>query len=149
MASSSVIADIQSLESLFAHSATLQDKADGLRSFLDRKIKDDTESSRFGTLLPGLQSESNPLRGTEDERMQRYMLDFVQKHGLVETYEDWVIEKAYLNANRPLLRLPCANVDPAKQLKCPQNGTLACSECKLVSYCSKMSGISNWIVDNY
>jgi hypothetical protein len=139
MASSSVTADIQSLESLFGRSATVQDKADVLRSFLDRKIKDDNEPGRLGTLLPGLQSDSNPLRGIDDEKMQRYIHDFVEKHGLEETYQDWAIEHAYLDANRPLLRLPCANVDPAKHLKCPENGTLACSECKLVSYCSKVS----------
>jgi hypothetical protein len=35
-------------------------------------------------------------------------------------------------------RLPCANVDVDKYKACPNNGTMACSACKLTSYCSKV-----------
>src|SRR6266704_595352 len=38
----------------------------------------------------------------------------------------------------PLERLPCANVKADKYKTCPNPGTLACSACKLVSYCSEV-----------
>jgi len=42
-------------------------------------------------------------------------------------------------SDKPLETLPCANVDPARNWRCPEDGKLACSECRLVSYCSKVS----------
>ena len=38
----------------------------------------------------------------------------------------------------PLDVLPCANVDVEKHAICDKPGKLACSSCKLVSYCSKV-----------
>ena len=38
----------------------------------------------------------------------------------------------------PLDILPCANVDVERHFVCEKPGKLACSSCKLVSYCSKV-----------
>lgn len=38
----------------------------------------------------------------------------------------------------PLEFLPCANVDAERAMVCQKRGTMACSACKLVSYCSKV-----------
>ena len=38
----------------------------------------------------------------------------------------------------PLEVLPCANVNVEKHAACEKPGKLACSSCKLVSYCSKV-----------
>lgn len=52
----------------------------------------------------------------------------------------------------PLDHNPCANVVVANAWACPSPGTLACSACKLVSYCSKVRlfflfGINSpWVV---
>jgi len=35
--------------------------------------------------------------------------------------------------------LPCANVQAAKYTMCESQGTMACSACKLVAYCSKVT----------
>ena len=35
--------------------------------------------------------------------------------------------------------LPCANVETEKYRACPNQGKMACSSCRLVSYCSKVS----------
>jgi hypothetical protein len=35
--------------------------------------------------------------------------------------------------------LPCANVEAEKYRACPNPGKMACSSCRLVSYCSKVS----------
>jgi hypothetical protein len=40
----------------------------------------------------------------------------------------------------PLECLPCANVEIQKYKACPKPGTKTCSSCKLVSYCSAVSG---------
>jgi hypothetical protein len=40
----------------------------------------------------------------------------------------------------PLECLPCANVEVHKYKACPKPGTKTCSSCKLVSYCSAVSG---------
>ncbi|EPQ57739.1 hypothetical protein GLOTRDRAFT_37501 [Gloeophyllum trabeum ATCC 11539] len=41
-------------------------------------------------------------------------------------------------------RLPCANVDVENRSHCPGEGTMACSRCKLVSYCSKECQRGHW-----
>ena len=51
---------------------------------------------------------------------------------------DTVIEAPY-DGPFPLLKNhPCANVDGAKHAACVGPGKMACSECRLVSYCSKV-----------
>jgi len=42
----------------------------------------------------------------------------------------------------PPTTLPCANVQAEKYTVCENPGTMACSACKLVSYCSKVSHIN-------
>jgi hypothetical protein len=150
MASSSNAAGIHSLGRLLERSATIQDKADLFRSFLDDEVKNDSGTHISGTLLPGYQNESDPLRDRASERKQRDIQQLVEKHGLRETYLDWATEHASLDMddNKPLSRLPCANVDAPKNWKCPDDGTLACSGCRLVSYCSKVSKLSNCIRGN-
>jgi hypothetical protein len=138
MASSSNPADIQSLGRLLERSVTIQDKADLLRSFLDDMAKNDSGSHISGTLLPGCQNESDPLRDWASERKQRDLQRLVETHGLEHTLLDWTVPLD-MDGNKPLSRLPCANVDAPKNWKCPNDGTSACSGCKLVSYCSKVS----------
>jgi len=41
-------------------------------------------------------------------------------------------------------RLPCANVEVEKYKTCDNPGTMACSGCKLVSYCSKVLFFQFW-----
>ncbi|KDR66055.1 hypothetical protein GALMADRAFT_232756 [Galerina marginata CBS 339.88] len=44
----------------------------------------------------------------------------------------------------PLEILPCANVQADKYRVCNQPGTMVCSECRLVSYCSKECQKAHW-----
>lgn len=44
----------------------------------------------------------------------------------------------------PLETLPCANVEPDKFRACSKPGTMACSACKLVSYCSRECQKARW-----
>ena len=51
---------------------------------------------------------------------------------------DTVIEAPYDGAFLLLKNHPCANVDGATHAACAGAGKMACSECRLVSYCSKV-----------
>ncbi|KAH6906719.1 hypothetical protein BKA70DRAFT_396558 [Coprinopsis sp. MPI-PUGE-AT-0042] len=44
----------------------------------------------------------------------------------------------------PLERLPCANVEVDQYSACSKPGTMRCSACKLVSYCSKECQKAHW-----
>ncbi|KAG8216800.1 hypothetical protein J3R82DRAFT_7049 [Butyriboletus roseoflavus] len=46
----------------------------------------------------------------------------------------------------PLDVLPCANVNVNKHDVCKKPGKLACSSCKLVSYCSKECQVAHWAI---
>ncbi|KZP28089.1 hypothetical protein FIBSPDRAFT_917742 [Athelia psychrophila] len=43
-----------------------------------------------------------------------------------------------------LEKLPCAHSDAAENWRCPNDGTMACANCKLVSYCSKGCQTTHW-----
>jgi hypothetical protein len=82
------------------------------------------------------------LRTAGGEPEFKLMLDLFEKHGISESYLNWALE--HLSTEKPLERLPCANAVPEKNWRCQENGTMACSGCKLVSYCSKVSSIINF-----
>jgi len=145
MASSSTTADIQSLERILERSPTIRDKTDAFRSFLNDQIKNDNDTHTL-TLFPGCRDEFNPLA---DEQRMRDLDSLAEKHGLKDVYVDWAMENVPMGLDsKPLLRLPCANFDGTKNWKCDKDGTMACGGCKLVSYCSKVSGISGYMFDN-
>ena len=58
----------------------------------------------------------------------------------LEGVDDFLQELTKVSKPRyPLpLVLPCANVEPKLYHACSNPGTMACSACKLVSYCSKV-----------
>jgi len=62
------------------------------------------------------------LQSLMADRVANKMLD-----GLLPDEEQW---------SSPILKLPCANVNPSLHRKCFETGTRACSGCRLVSYCS-------------
>ncbi|KAM6494778.1 protein of unknown function (DUF4470) domain containing protein [Amanita muscaria] len=55
-----------------------------------------------------------------------------------------MMEQTLHPRNPPPTSLPCANVQPAKYTICKDPGTMACSACKLVSYCSKECQKAHW-----
>ena len=68
----------------------------------------------------------------------------MKAQGIWEVYQEAELRNigtSLLDKVKPLPRLPCANVEPAKTRECGKEGKLACGACKLVSYCSKVSDI--------
>ena len=82
-----------------------------------------------------MRPSNKDMHGELDE----YPYDLAIKHGLDQEFNDWVLRRALMNALQPFERLPCANMLREGLLHCRKEGTLACSQCKLVSYCSKVS----------
>jgi len=62
----------------------------------------------------------------------------IRKHHLEKAHYDWVLSESRKSSDRPLERLPCANVKPSEDWRCTKDGTMACANCRLVSYCSKV-----------
>ena len=58
-----------------------------------------------------------------------------------QTFMQTMIQESMKPKFPPPENLPCANVEVAKHQACKNPGKLACSACKLVSYCSKVRWI--------
>lgn len=65
-----------------------------------------------------------------------------EKSNTPETFLQTMIQECMTPKFPPLQNLPCANVEVEKYQACKNPGTLACSVCKLVSYCSKVRLVS-------
>jgi hypothetical protein len=109
-----------------------------LMAYLRGELAEDPDKLQDYTLLRSLPDgriESLHSSGNADDESTNNLLDLLEKHGI--HWHDMVIALAAV-AEKPLERLPCANVEPKKNWRCQESGRLACSECKLVSYCSKV-----------
>ncbi|KDQ54025.1 hypothetical protein JAAARDRAFT_38618 [Jaapia argillacea MUCL 33604] len=54
------------------------------------------------------------------------------------------VRAGYALKIQPLEKLFCANFQVQQHRTCPHEGRLACSACKLVSYCSKVCQQQHW-----
>jgi hypothetical protein len=130
--------EVQALADQLEHLGTTQDKMDVVASFVQDSISRGELSNV--TFKPGIQPMSD--HSQDDEEGQELLMTLLQNHGLEHAYFEWVVENAEaiggLGTDETLERLPCANVEAAKNWRCTEDGTLACSQCKLVSYCSKV-----------
>jgi len=93
-----------------------------LRSF-ERDLS--TQSANIKVLPP------EPATASED--------DFPEDLNTMEDHLYNASERSLRPQHPPPTTLPCANVQPSKYKICKDPGTMACSACKLVSYCSKVS----------
>jgi hypothetical protein len=89
------------------------------------------------TLSIGDRIGSAPVFGNDIDKSTNsfFTPELLERHGI--HWHDIAIAFAGVG-EKPLERLPCANVEPTKSWRCQENGRLACGECKLVSYCSKV-----------
>ena len=112
-----------------------RDKEIALVEYLQAPLEVDTTlkllPSGFGT------SDSN---GGGETRKSTIFADIISKHNLGQAYLNWIFTDYQPTAtnNKPLERLPCANVKPEENGGCRDDGKLTCGECHLVSYCSKV-----------
>ena len=93
------------------------------------------QNANIRVIPPNPRSEREPL------------LDGIDEYGGMDTILKQLIDSFAKNQTPrfPIpQRLPCANVEVEKYKTCDNPGTMACSGCKLVSYCSKALFFHFW-----
>ena len=95
------------------------------------------QNANIRVIPPNPRSEREPL------------LDGIDEYGGMDTILKQLIDSFAKNQTPrfPIpQRLPCANVEVEKYKTCDNPGTMACSGCKLVSYCSKAPFFHFWFL---
>ncbi len=121
--------EVTSLFSTMHMTPALIDKirAEATRSFeRDQSI----QSPNLKALPPDPATESKGFQSPEDD--DNY--GPAQHQALFKN----MMEQSLHPRHAPPTALPCANVQADKYTACENLGTMACSACKLVSYCSKV-----------
>ena len=113
-----------------------------LREFHEALADRDKSKPIEHKLLQGGGEESFSDNNDADGENLLILLKLVQEHNLIRVYLDSMMSYSQSMAEKPLERLPCANVEPAKDWRCSKDGRMTCRDCKLVSYCSK---VRHWI----
>lgn len=117
---------VEQFSSLMTPSGMAEAKAESVRSFK----RDMTTQSENIRLIPPDPKKSNmfpPLDGIESLGPTDFQSTF-QK----------ILKTSMSPRYPPPSILQCANVQATKYTACEKPGTMACSICKLVSYCSKV-----------
>ncbi|KAK0188295.1 hypothetical protein F5146DRAFT_1002396 [Armillaria mellea] len=136
---------VDNLEKSFSELSTKDDKKSVLLSSLEN-LEGDSQGSLFHLYAsPGTPKSSTTV---EERTAWKAFEGLIARHGLQD--EMFSVTKALCNQSRlafgtqmppPLSRLGCANHVVSKSQFCPRDGTLTCSGCFLVRYCSKESWI--------
>ncbi|KAK0202285.1 hypothetical protein DFS33DRAFT_882083 [Desarmillaria ectypa] len=144
----SMQAFLDDLENSFSGLSTKDDKKSALLSSLEK-----LRSGSQGSLIHLYATPGIPKSGTDVKDINDWK-DFetlIARHGLQEKMFD--VAKALCGQSRlefgtqmppPLSRLGCANHIVSKSQFCPRDGTLTCSGCSLVRYCSKECQTAHW-----
>ena len=95
----------------------------------------DTINSNLRALPPDSQTDSQL-----DTRLSGLDTSTLAPSALLDVFRESVREGSKPRYPPPEV-LPCANVETEKYRACPNPGKMACSSCRLVSYCSKVSNL--------
>lgn len=129
MASSGI--DLIELEARLSRLSTVDEKLAVLKSL-------DTRSKVTGNINSGGNNVPNPA---EDPDIPGLWSIISAHPGLPEAYGS-LITNAIMDGtaavNCAIRQQPCANIDAARRFACPIRGSLLCSSCQLVHYCSKV-----------
>ncbi len=139
---------IDNLEKSFSRLSTKDDKKSALLSSLEN-LEGDSQAS----LIQLYASPGTPRSSTnvEDITAWKAFECLIARHGLQD--EMFSVAKVLCDRSRlafgtqmppPLSRLGCANQVASKSQFCPRDGTLTCSGCFLVRYCSKECQLAHW-----
>jgi hypothetical protein len=93
----------------------------------------DTKNSNLRALPPDSQTSSEL-----DTRLSGLDTSALGPSALLDMFRESVREGSKPRYPPPEV-LPCANVETEKYRACPNPGKMACSSCRLVSYCSKVN----------
>ena len=79
---------------------------------------------------------SNPISQTRHRNDEDAMYGLLKRNGL--DFDDYMNILMKTTFDVSLARAPCAHVVPGEAWNCPNEGRMACSNCKIVAYCSKV-----------
>ncbi|KAK0437608.1 uncharacterized protein EV420DRAFT_1587760 [Desarmillaria tabescens] len=138
---------IDDLEKSFSKLSTKDDKKSALLSCMER-LGSDSQGSLIQLYgCPGIPKSGKNV----DDNDRKALEGLIARHGLQDDLFD--VAKALRNESRlalgtkmppPLSRLGCANQIISKSQFCPKDGTMTCSGCFLVRYCSKECQSTHW-----
>ncbi|KAK0452836.1 uncharacterized protein EV420DRAFT_1558595 [Desarmillaria tabescens] len=148
--------NMQALDSLNKSLSELSSKDDKkltLLSFLDKRERDSKQP--LNVLFPSPNTPKT-IPNLEDAKYVKALDDIIKRHGLQKE----MIEVGRILSSRkplefgtpmppPLSRLSCANQDTSKSQFCYKDGTMSCSGCLLVRYCSKECQLKDWRSHKY
>ena len=152
-------------KALYQYDARLESLAkqlDSLRGDYEAKkmaLTDYLEEATLKAAAQGVQYESNSEESdsefskskTKREKGPYDAYTLAERHELGQVFQDWVLRRSLRAAHRPFERLPCANSTPVHPTEdknssrsknnghCENEAKLTCAQCRLVSYCSKVS----------
>ncbi|PBK64333.1 hypothetical protein ARMSODRAFT_918507, partial [Armillaria solidipes] len=128
--------------------SSANDKKAALLAFLDKLERD--SKPPLNLLYPSSNTpKTNP--NVEDIINQRALEDLIARHGLQQ--EMFEVQRTQFSRTPlkfgtpmppPLGRLSCANQSTSKSQFCLKDGTMSCSGCFLVRYCSKECQLKHW-----
>lgn len=144
--SADISVKLQSLSDQLDQSEHARDKEIALVKYLQAHLEADKDHTTLKLLPSALGTPDGDGRG--ETRESTILSDIIRKHNLGQAYLDWVFTYLQPTAadNKPLERLPCANVKAEENWGCRNDGKLTCGECHLVSYCSKECQRTHWRV---
>ncbi|KAK0224510.1 hypothetical protein EDD85DRAFT_243310 [Armillaria nabsnona] len=139
---------IDNLEKSFSKLSTKNDKKSALLSSLEN-----LEGDSQGSLIQLYASPGTPKSSTNvgDMTAWKAFEGLIARHGLQD--EMFSVAKVLCDQSclafgtqmpPPFSRLGCANQVASKSQFCPRDGTLTCSGCFLVRYCSKECQLAHW-----
>lgn len=136
--SADILIKLQSLSDRLDQSELARDKEIALVEYLQAHLEDDKGYTTLKLAPSGF--ETSDGNGGGEARESTIFADIIRKHNLGQAHLNWVFTHLQPTAanNKPLERLPCANVKPEENRGCRNDGKLTCGECHLVSYCSKV-----------
>jgi hypothetical protein len=135
---------LKDLSVQFSRLSTQEERLDLLENAL-REHSPTAEEIRLPLTLGDAQNHSRKKENTRDENIVKEIYALGTRYGLQSLMVDRVANKMLDGIlpdeekwSSPILKLPCANVNPSLHKKCYETGIHACSGCRLVSYCSNV-----------
>jgi hypothetical protein len=129
--------DLDSLDAELSRLSTTDAKLDAVSRWAQAGRIADAPSVFLSS--EGTTRGADQLRSSCSESESDQFFELLAKHGVsAEAHQKHMLEGKMGRGEHILNKLPCAHVIPGQGWRCPQDGTLTCSSCKIVRYCSKV-----------
>jgi hypothetical protein len=138
---------IKDLSAQFSRLNTQEERLDLLESALNEHYPA-AGDIRLPLTLGDPQNLTKIKANTRNESIIKEIHALGDRYGLQSSMADSVANKMLDGIlpdeeqwSSPILKLPCANVNPSLHKKCFETGIHACSGCRIASYCSNVCGL--------